>query len=639
MLFLLTAWAATAAGRTILRGLGLSDAAIALECNLLGFALGLGLLAYAMLALGLLGGLYPIFGWLLLGALAGIGARSHSMMAREIGDIVRNGVRLTPWEWGLAFLFALLAGVALVGVWTPPTLNLEWDTLSYHLADPKIYLLAHRISYLPWESHSNFAFTAEMWYLFGLMMRGPESGIPLAKLFHFSCGAGACLAIYALGARHVSPRVGQIAALLFASTPLALWEAGTAYADLAPTFFTTLTLLAVGNGIAGRDERWLRLGAVLMGLTLSTKATSLTTLALLVLCLLIWRLRSLAQSPVKAVGSMAVWCVLALTVGSPWLIKSTVYTGNPVYPFYSQIFGGRYWNVDLGKQYDASNANFGVGTSLAEVHSSAQAILVPWNLTMYLVPGHLFPNNAFRPFNDNQTPLASLSPVLLVALFFPAFRRGQAVPASVKVLGIFALLSGLLWFATMQYARYLLPLVPVLCLLATWVLAQAVSVRSLSGYALAVLGICSLAWTGYIGASLLTLEAPVAFGLQSRAAYLTQHEPTYPTMQFINTQLPAHSKLVFYGNPLGFYCDRPYLWGDAQHSTFIPYAKFQTAEDLRVYLQKLGVTYILVNHLYFSSDPSATDYSRWVYALTDGSSPPLFEAHGVAVYALPAGKG
>jgi len=605
-----------------------------LERNLFGFAIGLGILAYGMLGLGLMGALYPPYCWLLLGLLAGIGAGSHYPMGQEVRNAIRDGVRLPIWGWALAVFFAFLAATALVGVWTPPTLNLEWDSLAYHLADPKLYLQAHRIYYLPWETHSNFAFTGEMWYLYALLIRGTEDGVPLAKLFHFACGVGASLAVYAFGARHLTPKIGQIAMLLFASTPLVLWEAGTAYVDLAPTFFTMLTLLAVANGIADRDERSLRLGAILMGLTLSTKATSLSTLALIALGLLFWRLRILRQVPKVGISAVAVWCLLALVVGSPWYVKSAVYTGNPVYPFFYHLFGGRYWNVGNSAQYDASNANFGVGTNLIDVHSAAQAILSPWNLTMYLVPGHLLPNIAFRPFNDFQTPLVSLSPVLLAALFFPAFSGRPITPAAVKALSLFGLLTWLFWFVTMQYARYLLPLIPVLSLLSAWVLVQAVSSRTISGYALSALGVCSLAWTGYVGASLLRLEAPVALGVQSRAAYLAQNEPTYAAMQFVNTHLSPDSKLVFYGNPLGLYCNRSYFWGDAQHSTVIPYAQFRSSEDLRAYLHKLGVTDILVNRHYFSLSPTAKDYSRWVYDLTDGAGLPLFESHGIAFFAL-----
>jgi len=65
LIFLVTVWGATAAGRSLLRILRLSEDASFLERNLFGFALGLGLLAYAMLALGLLLGVawLATMGW------------------------------------------------------------------------------------------------------------------------------------------------------------------------------------------------------------------------------------------------------------------------------------------------------------------------------------------------------------------------------------------------------------------------------------------------------------------------------------------------------------------------------------------------------------------------------------------------
>lgn len=619
--------------------LGPRECLSGLERSLFSLALGLGLLAYGMLALGLVDGLYPVAGWLGLAALAALGAKSHLRMGCEIGDRLRRGLRLTPWGWGATGLFLLLALIPLVGVWAPPIIGAgrfgytEWDSLSYHLADPKLYLLAHRIYYLPWESHSNFAFTAEMWYLFAMMQRGTEAGVPLAKLFHFTCGVGACLAVYAFGARHLSAKIGLLAALILASTPLVLWEAGTAYADLAPTFFATLTLLAVGNGMAARDERWLRLGAVLMGLTLSTKATSVTTLALLAVGLLFWRYRLQGQAFPRALGTVAVWCGLALAVGSPWYIKSTVYTGNPVYPFYYHLFGGRYFNATNADLYTASQAEFGVGRTLQEAHSPTAALQTPWTLTMYLMPGHPLVNITFKPFNDFPTPLATLSPLLLAALFFPAFSRGA--PGVIKALGGLALLAALLWFTTMQYLRYFLPSVPILCLLAAWVLVHAWEGRWRSGYALVGLGAASLAFTFSVGAQLMALQAPVVFGWETRDHYITRGFAPYPAMKFINHQLPRNAKVVLYNDPYGFYLDKPYLWGDAPHSTFIPYDTFQTADDLRAYLVKIGVTHILINRRGFDLRPDAPDYTRWVYALTDGTGAPVFEARDVAVYALP----
>ncbi len=661
-LFLLTAWAATAAGRAVLRRLRLPGDVTPLERNLFGLALGLGLLAYGMLALGLAHALYPLAGWGLPAALALVGGPEHARMARETGAAVRGLARSSRAGRGLALLFALLAAVPLVGVWTPPVVGLgtfgytewdqfwrlpmlrplhvglgtfgytEWDSLSYHLADPKIYLGAHRIFYLPWESHSNFAFTAEMWYLYGLML----GGVPLAKLFHFACGVGACAGLYALGARLASPRAGLLAALLFASTPLVLWEAGTAYSDLAGTFFATLTLLAFARGLAGRSRRWLCLAALLMGLTLSAKATALTTLALLVLALLAWRLRTLGKAWPRALAAAAAWGALALLVGCPWYAKSAVYTGNPVYPFYARLFPSRNWSAALGAQYDASNASFGVGTTLRELHSPAQAVLTPWNLTMYLVPGHPPPSPNFRPFNDFQTPLAALSPLLLAALFFPAFSRGA--PGGMKALAGYALLSLGLWFVTAQYVRYLLPTLPALCLLAAWVLERAWAGRWRSRYALAALGVGSLAFTASVGAQLWALQAPVAFGQVPRGDYAARGFAPYEAMQFINQHLPQGAKIAFYGCPLGFYCDRPYLWADAQHSTLIPYDRFRSPDDLRASLRGLGVTHVLVWAKFFPLTPDAQDYTRWVYGVTAGSGPPVFESRGVAVYALGGAK-
>ena len=474
--------------------------------------------------------------------------------------------------------------------------------------------------------------------MWAMLVRGTDAGVPLAKLFHFGCAAGACLAIYAFGARHLTPTVGKVAALTFAATPFVFWEAGTAYVDLVTVFYTALTGLALAQGILSRDEKMLRLSAVLMGLTLSTKATALGTLGLLGLGLLVWRLRGLRQPVVPALLATAGWGALALLVGSPWLIKSTVYTGNPVYPFAYGLFGGHGWSAAAAEFYSTWNASFGLG------HSLSDAALVPWNMTMFLVPGHPVPprplNQLHQSFNDYQTALQSWSPLLLGALFFPAFLPKGGLKASpvVAVLGWFALGSGLLWLVSAQYARYLLPALPAFCLLAAWVLVRAVGDRWRAGYALAGLGVLSLGFSLLVGLSLLSLQTPVVLGQETREAYITRGFAPYPAMQFINTSLPPNAKLVFYGNPLGFYCDKPYVWGDASHGTFIPYDSFHSAEDLRGFLTAHGYTHLLVNTANFPLTPpapGANDYTAWVYTLTQGAGPPLFSSHGVGVWAVP----
>ncbi|MDQ2688335.1 MAG: hypothetical protein M3Y28_10765, partial [Armatimonadota bacterium] len=77
LLFFVIAWGVTAAGRQVAAWLHLPASASRLERALIGFAIGLGLLAYSVMALGLMGLLYPWAAAVWLVALALLGVRQH----------------------------------------------------------------------------------------------------------------------------------------------------------------------------------------------------------------------------------------------------------------------------------------------------------------------------------------------------------------------------------------------------------------------------------------------------------------------------------------------------------------------------------------------------------------------------------
>jgi hypothetical protein len=636
LLFIPIAWIATAAGRQLADWLRLPNSASRLERNLIGFALGLGLLAYGMLALGLVKLLYPAAGLAWVLALAVLGARQHAGVMADLRVFAQSSARhrSIPLWW---LLYLAFGAVSFVGVLAPPVQGLrglffsdrftvfltEWDSIAYHLADPKLYLNAHAIYYIPWEHHSNFGFTTEMWYTLGLMA-GSEA---LAKVFHFACGAGTAVAIYLFCRRHLSASIGLTAAGLFVATPVIFWEAGMAYADLATAFYGILALLCLANGIQFNSRRWLFVGAVLMGLMLSTKATAVATVALGVVAVFVAALcRRPAASRGGALGLAVGWAAVAVLVGSPWLIKSMVYTGNPIYPFYYQIFGGKYWNAQNAALYDASNASFGMG------HGARLAFFAPWNLTMNPLSGHPL-EDAKQAFNNFPTSLTSLGPIFLACLFVPAFLRGRA-PGVVMALTGYVAISLLLWFGTMQYVRYMVHIVPVLCMLTAWLVHKAVETKALVGYALRGLTAASIAFSLLIGFELFVVQSPVAFGAVSREEYIQRGFSAYPAMAYINKNLPANARIVTYNLPLGYYCDRQYLWGDPGHSTYIPYDQFKSAQDLKDYLHKLGVTHVLIESQ-FPFKPG-DDYVGWLYALTAGSGQrPVYADRAVVLFALP----
>lgn len=625
LFFVGIAWVVTAAGRQAAAWLRLPPNATRLETTLIGFGVGIGLLAYGLMALGLTGLLVPGAAAAWLAALAVVGIRQHGPMVREFALLFRAVPSTSRWTAGASALTALFLAVSIVGVYTPPTMGLEWDSVGYHLADPKLYVQAHRLFYIPWEDHSNFAFNTEMCYTLGLLF----GSVPLAKWFHFACLVGTALGIVEFGRRHLTTQVGVLAAVLFVSLPLVFWEGGTAYIDLAVTFYTMLTLLALGRGIAERSERWLLMAAVLMGLTLATKDTALGTLALLAVGLFVWRRWSVGQGTARSLGRATLWGLIALTVGSPWFLKSLVYTGNPVYPFLYNVFGGRGWSTANTAAYQAFFAAYGVGRHIPD------ALQVPWNLVMNLLPGHPI-RERHQSFSDTQTVLSALSPVLTAALFFPVFTRGRA-PGAIRALAAWACGGLVVWFVTAQAVRFLLPLLPAICLLTAWVLIQAWEAHTVSGRTLTGLAVCSLVFSAYLGGQLVSEEAPAALGLISRDRFIASGDPAYPAIQFINTRLPAGTTVAFYGNPLGFYCDRPYFWAEPEHSTLIDYDALHSPDDLNRALRRLGTTHVLINSTFFPPGSHAADL---VYGLASRAGPPLYPSDSsprssIVVFALP----
>ncbi|MEO6908048.1 MAG: phospholipid carrier-dependent glycosyltransferase, partial [Abditibacteriaceae bacterium] len=162
----------------------------------------------------------------------------------------------------LFLVFALTFILCLV----PPSGN-DYDALVYHLAAPMQYLMAGGIHVLQYDHHTFFPFTMEMLYLCGLQLSGPV----LAKLFHWLMLPLCCLALLAMGNQLRSRRSGLWAAAIFVSLPLVLFEATTAYIDLALVFFSLLAFLCFFNWLEDREIRWLTWCGIFCGFCLGIK--------------------------------------------------------------------------------------------------------------------------------------------------------------------------------------------------------------------------------------------------------------------------------------------------------------------------------------------------------------------------------
>lgn len=328
LLWLAILTGACACGRQIRAWLRATGEARALEVAY-DTALGLGVLAYLVLGLGLVGLLYP---WAL--ALAALSL--YAVGWRQIPELVR-WLREARWPAGRldSLLWATLvvcAVAALVRNLVPPSSD-EWDTLVYHLTAPKQFLQAHRIYFIEHDHHTNFPFNMEMLYLLGLGLHSDR----LAKLFHLAtyvlcvlalCGAGHSLREPGKGT-DTSNAMGAAGAVAFATIPVVAWEAGTAYIDLGLALYGLLAVLAWSEWRQGRGRGWLVAAGLLAGLAFGVKMTGL--LVVLFVCGATLLTEAWRRQARQAVASTLLLGAIAVGLASPWYIKTYVYTGNPVF--------------------------------------------------------------------------------------------------------------------------------------------------------------------------------------------------------------------------------------------------------------------------------------------------------------------
>ncbi|MCC6729683.1 MAG: hypothetical protein IT208_10135 [Chthonomonadales bacterium] len=611
---------ACGAGRVVIDALGAAPARPGRRL-VVSAALGLGMLSYLVLAIGLLGMLRPAPVLVALGALAVASASGFGASWRDLRAAFRRedapaaDRRERALRMAAITALAGLSAAALIACWLPPGAH-EWDSLSYHLAAPKLYIAAGRIHFLPTMHQSNFPFATQMLYTLALLL----DGTMLANLLHFAFYGLCVLGLALPGLSVLGPRRGLVAALVFASAPIVLWESGIAYIDVAEAAFVLLAALSALEAAGERVVRQAALAGILMGFALAVKTLALVPAALLALVLAGRRVRA---------SAVAAYLLCAAVVGSPFYLKTLAYTGNPVYPFYYGLFGGRNWNAELAEAYEGEHRAFGLDARLAVPGDDLGAVKKPYERpsatdrlrNLLLAPFALVSvPRLFHNYND-ASPLTHLG-FLFVALppLLPLF--GRASPAA-RWLALVALLWLTFWSLTMQYTRYLIPWLPLVAIVAAEGLARAAAARRW------LLGAAAAAAALQVGIAAIVIvprsaEAlTVALSPPARTAYLTRQVNVYEAEEWIDAHAPEGAGVVLYEETRGFFLDRPYLWGNSLHSLYIPYGRFASGADMAAWFLARGYHYALVNLQFAGVIASDEDRVRLRNALATGDLLPL----------------
>lgn len=321
--------------------------------------LGLGLLAWMTLGLGVAGVLSRAAAWGVVGGGLAILAATRAREQRACMAAPSDSppAAIPPFAWLMLAPLVVPLAVAICGASLPPGVVWDsegrgYDALIYHLGGPREYYDAGRISFLPHNVYTSFPQQVEMLSLLLMNLAGGVlPGALAAQWLHAAFGG---LAVAALAAWSPSGAPRLVVVALAASTPWIAHLACLAYVELAVLFFAAVAagvLLERFDGAAAGGARPWRdalAAGLCAGLAGGAKYTALAFVAA-ALCAA-WLIAARADRGTRWRGALAFAAGVVLAF-APWIARNVAFTGNPVFPFAYAWFGGAAWSPEQDAQW------------------------------------------------------------------------------------------------------------------------------------------------------------------------------------------------------------------------------------------------------------------------------------------------
>ncbi len=277
--------------------------------------------------------------------------------------VVAGGVILAAWfaqgpieAWkmprrfdGTALMWVVLAiagGIWIAGATRPAGMihtSDSYDVLEYHLQVPREFHHAGRIGELQHNCYSYYPLQTEMLFLLGMALRGGAyEGMYVGKFIHGMFGVLAVGAIFGSLKRDEESR-GRFAAVLLGTVPFVVYLSWVAMVELAMLLYAAVALLWVREWLRDRSQRSALCVGLMLGASCAVKYLSVgLVLAPVLIAMAV--LSVLMRERIKQLLHLPLVALAALVLFSPWLIRNTVYTGNPVFPLGTDVFGPGHWS-------------------------------------------------------------------------------------------------------------------------------------------------------------------------------------------------------------------------------------------------------------------------------------------------------
>ena len=472
----------------------------------------------------------------------------------------------------MTMLSLIVLGLIYTGINSlAPSISDDWDSLAYHLSAPKLYLEHGGFYYINFSSHTNFPMFQEVLYTTPIFFKIPQT----SKIISFLFGILTFLLVgYTLKDFFIKDRDKYstiFGAFMVYSMPIVLWLMTTAYIDITFAYYGLLALYFALLYNENKHTLTLILCGMSCGFGASCKMLGLQYVFIFSIWILLDNL-ILKENIKSIIKALCIFIFISFAICICWYIRSYIWTGNPVYPFFYNIFHGKDWNVELADFYALNQAHFGVG------HSLKSFITTPIWMTI-------------DPSSFYDVPGLYIGAVLLI--IFPSMcLLWQVRKKNLFLIAISIVLLYIIWFCLTHQSRYLIPMFIMSSVFIPAILSY-IKGGELVKYSLIII---------FIAVSLLGLfqmynttlvRWPVVSGAVSQNAYLSKYFKPYNADQYINNNLSPDVKIGLFGDTEGFYLDREYIWCDYGHNSLLSH-NYKTSNELINDLKRLGVTHIIV---------------------------------------------
>ncbi len=419
----------------------------------------------------------------------------------EFGSIALNG------EWGVKvlslFVVFMLVWVALL----PPAseIYINYDAHEYHLRVPEVYLQSGGWTAFPYNVYAAFPMNVELIYMWPLASQSAAGCTVVNLLFAMIAAYGITLLLRRWGMN----RFSGMAVLVFLSTGLVVRLIVQANIDLA--LAAAVVVLLVAYERFRESEQTVDLVMIIIALGFALGAKYIAVAAVLFPFLVMFSVDIVMNRNWKWFKSLMIICVFSFLVFAPWLVRNFVLYSNPVYPLFTQTFGG---------EPEIYAELFGAA------HSAKQETLSEMLTNLLYIPLKKSFGAQSISFGFSCLWLIGLPGLLWVSWKHPLFR-----------MGCFMLAAYIAWFfLTQRNDRFLAPILPFLAILTVYGLSR-IPMDSLRRLVhIVVLGVVAVQL--WVITSVVAKESTVnyLFSPTFEQEYISESMPHFRAIEWLNQQ-------------------------------------------------------------------------------------------------------